>query len=132
MLIHRVRTSPDPYEPFLLSQGIKAGDLLFVSGQAGYGEDGKIVAPDFLQQGHQAFANLERVLRAGGSSLAQVVKVTIYVTNMSHFPEVLELRRKYFREPYPADTIVEVNGLYTPEAMIEIDAVAVARAGDLG
>jgi hypothetical protein len=44
---------------------------------------------------------------------------------------VLELRRKYFREPYPADTIVEVNGLYTPEAMIEIDAVAVARAGDL-
>ena len=66
----------------------------------------------------------------GGSGLDRVVKVTIYVTDMSHFPEVVELRRKFFREPYPADTIVEVKGLYTPEAMIEIDAIALVKEAE--
>jgi reactive intermediate/imine deaminase len=125
MLIERVHTSPDPYEPFLLSQGIKVGNLVFISGQAGYGEDGRIVTTNFREQGEQAFENLERALRAAGSNLSRVVKVTIYVTDMGCFDEVVELRRKHFREPYPADTIVEVRSLYTPEAMIEIDAVAV-------
>ncbi len=130
MLIERIHTSPDPYEPFLLSQGIKAGKLLFISGQAGYGEDGAIVSASFREQGRQAFANLERALRAGGSSLRQVVKVTIYVTDMRHFREVVELRREHFREPYPADTIVEVRALYTPEALIEIEAIAIAGGGE--
>ena len=128
--IEQVRTEPDPYEPFLLSQAIRAGDQLFVSGQAGYGDDGRIVEGGFRAQGEQAFANLDRALRAGGSGLDRVVKVTIYVTDMSHFPEVVELRRKFFREPYPADTIVEVKGLYTPEAMIEIDAIALVKEAE--
>ena len=58
-----------------------------------------------------------------------MVKVTIYVTDMNKFGEVVELRRKYFQSPYPADTIVEIKGLYAPEAMIEIDAVAVVDEG---
>ncbi|QCI67131.1 RidA family protein [Phreatobacter stygius] len=127
MHIARVVTSPDPYEPYLLSQGIRAGEFLFISGQAGYGDDGDIVAGGFRAQGEQAFANLERALLAGGSSLKQVVKVTIFVTDMGHFDEVVALRRKHFAAPFPADSIVEVKALYTPEAMIEIEAVAVAR-----
>jgi enamine deaminase RidA (YjgF/YER057c/UK114 family) len=59
-----VYTSPEPYEPFLLSQGIKVGNLLFISGQAGYGEDGRIVTKNFREQGEQAFANLERAVPA--------------------------------------------------------------------
>jgi 2-iminobutanoate/2-iminopropanoate deaminase len=129
MLINRVVTSPDPYEPYLLSQGIRAGSFLFISGQAGYADDGKIVGGRFRAQGEQAFSNLKRALEAGGSSLSRVVKVTIYVTDMGNFGEVVELRRKYFQPPYPADTIVEIKGLYTPEAMIEIDAVAVVDEG---
>lgn len=126
MLIERVRTEPDPYEPFLLSQAMRAGDLLFVSGQAGYGDDGQIVAGDFNAQATQAFANLERALRAGGASLAEVVKVTIFVTDMAaNFPAVVECRRRHFTPPYPADSIVEVAGLYTPDAQIEIEAIAV-------
>lgn len=62
-MLERVITRPDPYEPFLLSQGIRFGDLLFVSGQAGAGEDGRIVAGGFRAQGEQAFANLRRALR---------------------------------------------------------------------
>src|SRR3954471_378201 len=56
-MLERVITRPDPYEPFLLSQGIRFGDLLFISGQAGAGDDGKIVPGGFRAQGEQAFAN---------------------------------------------------------------------------
>ncbi len=65
-------------------------------------------------------------MRAGGSSLRNVVKVTIFLTDMSHFGKVVELRGRYFSPPYPADTIVEVSSLYSKDAMIEIEAIAVA------
>jgi 2-iminobutanoate/2-iminopropanoate deaminase len=123
-MLKRVHTTPDVYEPFLLSQGIRMGNVLYISGQAGYGDDGKIVEGGFRAQGEQAFSNLRRALEAGGSSLENVAKVTIFVTDMGHFKEVVELRRKYFSEPYPADTIVEIKALYTAEAMIEIEAIA--------
>ncbi len=129
MRVERIITQPDPYEPFLLSQGIRAGGFLFISGQAAIGDDGKIVgAGDFDAQAAQAFRNLDRALRAGGASLANVVKVTIFLTDMTHFPKIVDLRREYFSSPYPADTIVEVASLYSPDAMIEIEAVAVASA----
>ena len=71
----------------------------------------------------------ERALRAGGASLADVVKVTIFVTVMAaNFPAVVECRRRHFTPPYPADSIVEVAGLYTPEAQIEIEAIAVVAS----
>lgn len=126
-MIERIVTHPDPYEPFLLSQGIKANGWLFISGQAGAGADGKIVPGGFLAQGRQAFANLRRALAAGGASLKDVVKVTIFVTDMGHFNDVVALRREFFAAPYPADTIAEIRALYTPEAMIEIEATAVVR-----
>lgn len=124
-MIERVVTHPDPYEPFLLSQGIKFNGWLFISGQAGAGDNGKMVPGGFLAQGRQAFANLRRALNAGGASLKDVVKVTIFVTDMGHFDDVVTLRREFFSAPYPADTIAEIRALYTPEAMIEIEAIAV-------
>lgn len=130
MKIEQVHTQPDPYAPFLLSQAIRAGGMLYVSGQAGYGDDGAIVeVNDFEKQAHQAFRNLERALVAGGSGLDRVVKVTIFLTSMAHFSKIVELRRTYFSKPYPADTIVEISALYAPEAMIEIEAIAVADGG---
>ena len=124
MTLEQIKTQPDPYGPFLLSQGIRVGELLFISGQAGYADDGRIVEGGFRAQGEQAFSNLERALVAGGASLRNVVKVTIFVTDMSNFSEIVELRRKFFNAPYPANSIVEVSGLYTPEAVIEIEAIA--------
>jgi len=126
-MLERIITQPDPYEPYLLSQGIRFGDLLFISGQAGAGDDGRIVAGGFLAQGEQAFANLRRALEAGGSSLRDVIKVTIFVTDMGHFQDVVALRRKFFSAPYPADTIAEIKALYDPRAMIEIEAIAAVR-----
>lgn len=124
MNIEGITTEPDPYAPYLLSQAIKTGPFVFVSGQAGYDNKGKIVKGGFASQGEQAFLNLKRALTASGSSLDKVLKVTIFVTDMSYFKEVVNLRRKHFSEPYPADTIVEVKALYSPEVMIEIEAIA--------
>ena len=125
MQLKQIQTVPDPYAPYLLSQAIQVGQLVFVSGQAGVADDGRI-ADGFDAQAEQAFRNLERALKAAGSSLRQVAKVTIFLTSMEHFPKIVELRRKWFSAPYPADTIVEVSALYSPEAMIEIEAIAVA------
>lgn len=130
-MLERVVTEPDNYAPFLLSQGIRYGNLLFISGQAGAADDGRIVEGGFRAQGEQAFANLRRALEAGGSSLKDVVKVTIFVTDMSHFKDVVELRRQFFSEPYPADTIAEVKALYDPAAMIEIEAIAAVHTPDV-
>jgi 2-iminobutanoate/2-iminopropanoate deaminase len=123
-MLERIVTQPDHYAPYLLSQGIKFGNLVFISGQAGSGDDGQIVDGGFRAQGEQAIANLKRALTAGGSSLNDVIKVTIFVTDMGHFQDVVELRRQFFSAPYPADTIAEIKALYDPRAMIEIEAIA--------
>ena len=128
MNIQQIATDPDPYAPYLLSQGIRIGDILLVSGQVGIDGSGELVSvDDFEAQADQAFRNLATVLEAGGSSLDRVAKVTIFLTDMAaNFPKVVELRRKWFTPPYPADTIVEVRSLYRPEVMLEIEAIAVA------
>ena len=98
-----------------------------MSGQAAVNEQGEVVGVgDFGAQARQAVRNLDRVLNAAGSSLDQVIKVTIFVTDMSYFPEVVKLRKEVFSQPYPADTICEVQGLAYPELMFEIEAVALA------
>ncbi len=128
MNIQQIATDPDPYAPYLLSQGIRIGDILLVSGQVGIDGSGELVSvDDFEAQADQAFRNLSTVLEAGGSSLDRVAKVTIFLTDMAaNFPKVVELRRRWFTPPYPADTIVEVRSLYRPEVMLEIEAIAVA------
>ena len=129
MTMDQIRIDPDPYEPFRLSQGFRVGELLFVSGQAAIDDAGQIVgAGDFDAQADRTFRNLARVLEAGGSSLANVVKVTIFLTDMANFPKIVELRGKWFTPPYPADTIVEVSSLALPELEVEIEAIAVAKA----
>jgi 2-iminobutanoate/2-iminopropanoate deaminase len=126
MKIKEITIEPDPYKPFRLAQGYRVGELLFISGQAAIDGNGEIVGiGDFDAQAEQVFANLGRVLHAGGSSLANVIKVTIFLRDMSNFSKIVELRGRYFRPPYPADTIVEVTSLYSAEALIEIEAIAV-------
>ena len=126
MELEQVHVDPDPYVPFRLSQAIRVGELLFVSGQAAIDQQGEIVgARDFDEQAEQVFRNLQRVLEAGGSSLDRIVKVTIFLTDMANFPKIVELRGKWFTEPYPADSIVQVAALALPELELEIEAIAV-------
>jgi 2-iminobutanoate/2-iminopropanoate deaminase len=126
--VQQIKVDPDPYAPYLLSQGMRVGDLLLISGQTGIDSAGELVSlDDFDAQADQAFRNLGRVLEAGGSGFDRVAKVTIFLTDMAtNFPKIVELRRKWFTPPYPADTIVEVRSLYRPEVKIEIEAIALA------
>ena len=126
--MERVVTSPDPYAAIALSQGIKVGNLAFISGQAGYDDNGDIVKGGFNAQSEQAFSNLRRALEAAGSSLKDVIKVSIFLTDMSNFDKLVPLRKKHFSEPYPADTLLEVKGLYSSEAVIEIEAIGLVTA----
>ena len=127
MKITQIQVTPDTYKPYRLAQGYRAGDLLFISGQTALDETGQLIGlGDFDQQAEKTFQNLEKVLKAGGSSLKNVIKVTILLRDMSNFDKVVALRGKYFTAPYPADTILEVSSLFSPDALIEIEATAVA------
>lgn len=119
-----VSTDPGRASAVAISQGIRVGDLLFVSGQVGTDDDGKVVGDDVETQAHQAFRKLAGVLEAGGSSLAHVVKVTIFVAEATPLATIVALRRRYFSEPYPADTLVQVSALARPGLLFEIEAIA--------
>jgi 2-iminobutanoate/2-iminopropanoate deaminase len=123
---HRVTAEPDWYEPAAISLGIRVGNLVFVSGQVAVDEHGATVGgEDFEAQARRTFANLATVLDNAGSGLEHVVKVSIYVTDIGVLPTIVALRREFFVEPYPADTILQVASLADPAWQIEIDAVAV-------
>ncbi|RDI54574.1 RidA family protein [Nocardia mexicana] len=126
--IERIATTPDWYEPYKISQAIRAGGVLYVSGQAGIDERGRTVEGGFREQGRQAFRNIERVLAAAGATLDDVVKVTIMVRDMAaHLGQVIELREEFLSEPYPADTLLEVSSLAQPDWLIEVDVIALDR-----
>jgi len=129
----RIKTDPDPYEPFKIAQAYRAGDLIFVSGQASIDSDGNLVGiGDFDAQAKQSLENLQSVLQAGGSDLSKLIKVTIYMKDMGNFPKIVALREAYFTPPYPADTIVEITSLALPELEIEIEAIALANGEIVG
>jgi reactive intermediate/imine deaminase len=123
----RISTDPDPFEPFRISLGFRVGGLIFLSGHASLDAHGAIVgAGDFDAQADQTMRNIEATLAAAGSGIDKIFKVTIYVTDMANFPKVMELRARWFKPPWPADTIVEVKALALPDLMIEIEAIAMA------
>lgn len=109
-----------PTNPFSL--GIKANGFLFVSGQVGKDKQGKIVE-GFSAQVEQALENLKAILSEGGCSMEDVVKVTVYVTDIARMKELNDVYRRYFPEPYPARATVEVSRLGLT-AEVEIEAVA--------
>ena len=121
-------------ERVFISQGFRVGDLVITSGQAAVDDDGSIVGVgDFEAQGRRAIENLQRVLRAAGTDLDRLVKVTIYATDLSpeNFEIVKRLRQEYFTHPYPADTLCAVAALAYPELLFEIEGTALADGDTL-
>ncbi len=109
---------------------VPRGTLLFVSGQVPLNERGQLVGRgDISAQTVQVFKNLQRVVESAGSSMDDIVKMTAYVTDRSHFPTLREVRREFLRVPYPAATGVVVRGLADENWLVEIDAVAVVPDG---
>ncbi|WP_079046412.1 RidA family protein [Carbonactinospora thermoautotrophica] len=107
---------------------VAGGDMLYISGQVAWDEDGNVVCVgDGPGQARKAFDNLGKVLAAHGATYDDVVKVTVYVTDFSWFDELSALREQLFPHNGPASTIVQVSQLVQPELMIEVEAVAVVR-----
>ncbi|MBM3491813.1 MAG: RidA family protein [Alphaproteobacteria bacterium] len=122
-----IALDPDPFENFYISQGFVVGNLVFLSGQVAIDEHGKLVGEgDFDAQADQAIRNVQRALRAVGSDLDKIFKVTVYVADMRYRENVFRWRQRWFQKPYPADTLVQAT-LGRPERLIEVDATALLR-----
>ena len=115
---------PSPSLPF--SAGIKANGFIFTAGQVGTDpRTGKIAGPDVASQTRQVIANLRAILEAGGSSLDQLVKTTVFLADMRLFDEMNAVYRELIPEPRPGRSTVQAS-LARPEILVEIEAVALA------
>lgn len=118
---HIVPGEPEPYSHYC--HVVRAGDHVWVSGAVGIKADGTIPA-DTVGQFRIALSSVDACLRHAGASAAQVVKVTIFMTDISERAAINPLRIKYFGENRPASTLVEVSQLVDPAFRVEIEAVA--------
>ncbi len=80
---------------------------------------------DATAQTRQVCENLKAAVEAAGGTLDDICRVDVYVRNMEHFDQIHAVRREYFSEPLPASTMVEVTKMTTPDALVEINAIAV-------
>lgn len=107
------------------SQAVKVGSTVYLSGQIPLRpETMELVTGDMRAQITQVIDNLRAVAEAAGGSLASIVKLNIFLTDLDHFPLVNEVMAEYFREPYPARAAVGVAAL-PKGALVEMDAVMV-------
>ena len=125
---HRTAVStdraPTPTGPF--SQAIRTGNLVFTAGQAGRNRDTGQMG-DLAEQTSWALDNLDNILRAAGTELANVVKATIFIKDGTDTSGLNEVWSARFAEPRPARSSVFVSRLKNPEMLVEIEVVAVVR-----
>ena len=115
-------SAPKAIGPY--SQAIRAGSLLFVSGQIPLDpETGAMVEGDIAAQTHRVFKNLQAILDAAGASLDHVVRTTVYLADMNDFAVVNEVYGTYFSSPAPARATVQAARL-PKDARVEIDVIA--------
>jgi len=107
-----------------ISPGIRCGNVIWVSGQVSLNANQELVgAGDIEQQTRQVLENVKSVLEAGGATLDNVVKVTVYLRNPAHYHTMNEVYREYFPSNPPARSCVQA-GLARPEFLVEIEAMA--------
>lgn len=125
---HVVRTenAPAPFQGAPYSQAIKAGGLVFVSGQLGLKPgDKELTGGTIAEQTEQVFANLRAILQAAGSGLDRIVKTTVYLRDLGDFAGMNEVYAKHVGENPPARATVEVAALPS-RALVEIEAIALS------
>jgi 2-iminobutanoate/2-iminopropanoate deaminase len=110
------------------SQGVEAGGFVFVSGQTPLRPDGTMRPGGTAEQTEQCLANVREILAAAGLTLGDVVKTTVFMTDLGKFAEMNEVYARHFRAPFPARATVQVSAL-PKSASVEIEAVAVRPPG---
>lgn len=115
---------------FNISAGVKLGDTVHLSGNVAFDDDGNVVgAGDVYAQSKQIFSNIEEALRSAGATMADVIKITTYLTDISQYGEFGRARTEAFPNGVPASTAVAVSALVMPELLVEVEAVAVIGSG---
>ncbi len=105
----------------------QAKQLIFISGQIAFDEEGNFIGPgDIEAQTRQVLKNIQRHLEKLGAKMKDVVQVTVFVKEMTNLEKIHQVRLQFFEEPYPTSTLVAVKGFVHPEALIEINALAIA------
>jgi len=128
MTHRRIQTDDAPKAIGSYSQAIRTGDTVYLSGQIPLDPvTMKVVDGPIEQQIERVFENLAAVAKAAGGSLADIAKLTVYLTDLDHFPRVNEVMARYFEEPFPARAAIGVAAL--PLGVpVEIDAILVLGA----
>jgi 2-iminobutanoate/2-iminopropanoate deaminase len=122
----RTEAAPAPFQGAPYSQAIRAGDLVFVSGQLALRPDhAEIVSDSIEEQTQQVFANLRAILEESGSGLDRLVKTTVYLSDLGDFAAMNEVYAKHVGAQPPARATIEVSALPSG-AKVEIDAIALA------
>ena len=117
----RTPNAPQPMGPY--SQGIRAGQFLFVAGQGPADPKKGTMASDIETQTRQTLQNVKAIVEASGYSLGDVVKTSIFLKNASDFQKVNEIYKTFFETNPPARTTIEAK-FVAPNMLIEIDAIA--------
>ena len=118
-----IKTDRAPAAIGTYSQAVRAGNTVYLSGQIPLDPDsGELVTGDIAVQIRQVFDNLTAVAEAAGGSLDDAVKLTVYLTDLGHFPAVNEIMAEYFSEPYPARAAVGIASL-PRNAEVEAEAI---------
>ncbi|MCZ0953163.1 MAG: Rid family detoxifying hydrolase [Rhodospirillaceae bacterium] len=125
MAFETIHTATAPAAIGTYSQAVRAGKTVYLSGQIPLDPDTmELVAGGIDAQIRQVFDNLAAVAQAAGGGLGDIVKLTVYLTDLGHFPQVNEIMSQYFQEPYPARAAIGVAAL-PKAAAVEMDAILV-------
>jgi 2-iminobutanoate/2-iminopropanoate deaminase len=110
---------------FGYSQCVRAGQMVFLAGQCGLGDDHEVVSPDFEAQARRALERVEVAVKAAGGTRADIVTMTVFITDTRLGRIFTGLRREFFGDQFPASALVGVSALMPIGALIEIQATAV-------
>ena len=117
---------PPPKGPYSRGVKVRGSWMIFAAGQLGTDHTGRLVDSTLEGQTRQALENLRILLEEGGARLDDVVKLNIYLTDMTQYEAVWRVRAEYFRSNHPASTMVEVSSLgFNRDVKVEIEAIAV-------
>ena len=125
-MAHEILTLKSVHPTDGYSHVAKAGKTLYIAGQVAKDLQGNLVGRgDFEAQARQVFTNLKNILEETGGSLNHIVKLTTFLTHFSFRSAYRNIRQAYFKEPFPANTLLIVESLASPDYMIEVEAIAV-------
>jgi enamine deaminase RidA (YjgF/YER057c/UK114 family) len=110
------------------ANAVVAGDFVFVAGQAGVDEQGRLVSPEFVPQARRTFENIRLALEAAGATLRDIVAMTVFLTDWRYGQDFLRVRAEFLGDELAASATIGIGQLASPEMLVEVQCIAVRRS----